>query len=361
MISIRHLYKSFLAPDGTQTTVLRDLNCEIHDGETVAIIGPSGAGKSTLLRTLNMLETPTSGEIIVDGEDITRKDYPVHQLRQKMGMVFQSLNLFNHLSVLDNVTLAPMKLRGLSREQAEQEGMEYLRKVGLAEKATAMPSELSGGQKQRAAIARTLAMKPEIILFDEPTSSLDPTMVGEVQDVIHMLSQEKMTMLIVTHKMRFAHDISSRVLFMYDGSVYEDGTPEQIFFHPQRPVTQAFVHRIRTLTFDITSSDFDYYDMTSQIKQFCIRHSMPEKMDSIIHVVEEMLVLMQKYDNPIHIEVTYSELNYTSTIVIIHQGETISPLEREDADEIAVMIIQGMSKDIRTEQTPEGVKLTFIM
>lgn len=361
MITIRHLYKSFLSPDGKQHPLLRDLNCEIHDGETVAIIGPSGSGKSTLLRTLNMLDPPTSGEIIVDGEDITRKDYPVHRLRQKMGMVFQSLNLFNHLSVLDNVTLAPMKLRGLSSEQAMQEGLEYLRKVGLAEKAAAMPSELSGGQKQRAAIARTLAMKPEIILFDEPTSSLDPTMVDEVQGVIRMLSQEKMTMLIVTHQLRFAHDISNRILFMYDGSIYEDGTPEQIFFHPQRPVTQAFVHRIRTLTFDITSSDFDFYDMTSQIKQFCIRYSMPQKMDSIIHVVEEMLVLMRKYDKPIHIEVTYSELDHTSAVVIIHRGEVLSPLEREDADELAVMIIRGMSEDIQTEQTPEGVKLTFTM
>ena len=359
MISIRHLYKSFFTPDGKEIHVLRDLSCEIHDGETVAIIGPSGAGKSTLLRTLNMLEPPNSGEIIVDGENITRKDYPVHQLRQKMGMVFQNFNLFNHLSVLDNVTLAPMKLRGLSREQAEQEGMEYLRKVKLAEKAKAMPSELSGGQKQRAAIARTLAMKPEIILFDEPTSSLDPTMVGEVQGVIRMLSQEKMTMLIVTHKMRFAHDISSRVLFMYEGSIYEDGTPEQIFFHPKRPVTQAFVRRIRALTFEITSSDFDFYDMTSQIKQFCIRYSMPEKMDDIIHIVEEMLVLMREYGKPMHIEVTYSEMDYTSTIVVIHQGETISPLEREGADEFAVMIIRGICNDIQTEQTTEGVKLTF--
>ena len=359
MISVRHLYKSFPSPYGKEISVLRDLNCEVHDGETVAIIGPSGTGKSTLLRTLNMLDPPTSGEILVDGENITGKDYPVHQLRQKMGMVFQSHNLFNHLNILGNVTLAPMKLRGLSREQAEQEGMEFLRKVELAEKAKAMPSELSGGQKQRAAIARTLAMRPKIILFDEPTSSLDPTMVGEVQGVIRTLAQEKMTMVIVTHKMRFAHDISDRVLFMYDGCIYEDGTPEQIFFHPQRPATQTFVQRIRTLTFEITSSDFDFYDMTSQIKQFCIRYSMPEKMDSIIHVVEEMLVLMRNYERPIHIEVTYSELNYTSTVVIVYHGESLSPLECEDADELAVMIIRGICSDIQTEQTPKGVKLTF--
>lgn len=361
MISIRHLYKNFLSPDGKEIHVLRDLSCEIQDGETVAIIGPSGTGKSTLLRAINMLEPPTSGEIIVDGENITVKDYPIYQLRQKMGMVFQNFNLFRHLCVLDNITLAPMKLHGLSREQAEQEGMEFLRKVGLAEKAKAMPSELSGGQQQRAAIARTLAMRPKTILFDEPTSSLDPTMVGEVQSVIRQLAQEKMTMLIVTHKMRFAHDISDRVMFMYDGCIYEEGTPDQIFFHPQKLFTQTFVKRIRTLTFHITSSDFDFYDMASQINQFCIRYSMPEKMDSITHVVEEMIILMQKYGKPIHIEVTYSELDYTSMIVVTHQGETISPLEREDADELSVMIIRGMSNDIQTEQTPEGVKLTFKM
>lgn len=361
MISVRHLYKSYFSPDGKEIHVLRDLSCEIHDGETVSIIGPSGTGKSTLLRSLNLLEHPTSGEIFVDGENIMGKDYPVYQLRQKMGMVFQNFNLFKHLSVLDNVTLAPMKLRGLSREQAEHEGMEFLRKVGLAEKAKAMPAELSGGQQQRAAIARTLAMKPEIILFDEPTSSLDPTMVGEVQGVIRQLAQEKMTLLIVTHQMRFAHDISDRVLFMYDGSIYEEGTPDEIFFHPQKIITQTFVNRIRTLTFDITSSDFDFYDMTSQINRFCIRYSMPEKMDSITHVVEEMLILMQKYGKPVHIVVTYSEMDYTSTVVITHYGETISPLEREDADELAVMIIRGMSNDIQTEQTHEGVKLTFKM
>ena len=361
MISVRHLYKNVISPDGEQTSVLRDVNFEIHDGETVAIIGPSGVGKSTLLRSLNMLEPPTSGEILVDGEDITGKNYPIHQLRQKMGMVFQNFNLFKHLTILENVTLAPMKLRGLDRKQAEEEGMEILRKVGLAEKAKSMPLSLSGGQKQRAAIARTLAMRPQILLLDEPTSSLDPTMVGEVQSVIRLLSQEKLTILIVTHKMRFARDISDHVLFMYDGSIYEEGTPEQIFSHPQRPATQTFIHRIHRLIFNITSNDFDFYDMTSQIKQFCIRYSMPEKMDPITHVVEEMLVLMRKYGKPIHIEVTYSELDHTSTVVIVHQGESVSPLEREDADELAVMIIRGMSNDIQTEQTPEGVKLTFKM
>ena len=361
MISVRHIYKTFETQDGKQATVLRDVSCDFRDGETVSIIGASGVGKSTLLRVLNMLIPPTSGEIYMDGEEVTSKGYPVHRMRQRMGMVFQSFALFPHLTVLENVTLAPMKLKGLSREEAEADGMEMLRKVGMAGQWKEMPTNLSGGQQQRTAIARTLAMKPEIILLDEPTSALDPTMVAEVQGVLQMLSQEKMTMIIVTHKMQFARDISQRVLFMHAGTIHEDGTPEQIFGNPQRIETQTFVHIIRRLTFDITSYDFDFYDITSRIKQFCIRYAMPDKMDPITHVVEELLVLMRKYNKPIHIEVTYSELDYSSTVVIVHKGETISPLEREDADELAVMIVQGMSDDIQTEQTPEGVKLTFKM
>ncbi len=361
MITVQHLTKTFVSSDGKQLQVLKDVNCHIDKGEVISIIGPSGTGKSTFLRTLNLLEFPTSGEIIVNGKNILSKNYPLNKLREKMGMVFQSFNLFEHLSVLDNVTLAPMKLHGLSRLQAEKEGIEYLRKVGLAEKLSAMPSQLSGGQKQRVAIARTLAMHPDIILFDEPTSALDPTMVGEVQGVIQSLAQEKMTMLIVTHEMKFAREVSSRIFFMYNGGIYEDGTPEQIFGNPQKTETRNFVHLIRKLIFDIENKDFDFYDMTSQIKQFCIRYAMPERMNPITHVVEEMLMLLSKYENPIHIEITYSELDYSSMIVFVHKGETISPLERNDADELSVLIIRGMSKEIQTQQTADGVQLTFFM
>jgi ABC-type polar amino acid transport system ATPase subunit len=361
MITINHLSKTYTNTNGTPLQVLRDVNCQINKGEVISIIGPSGTGKSTLLRAINLLDPPTGGEIIVDDENILTRGYPVEKLRQKMGMVFQSFNLFEHLTVLENVTLAPIKLRGLSREQAEKEAIDYLRKVGMAEKRDAMPSQLSGGQKQRVAIARTLAMRPSTILFDEPTSSLDPTMVGEVQGVIRTLAIDKMTMLIVTHEMKFARDVSTRVFFMDEGVILEEGTPEQIFNHPQLPATRTFVHRIRSLVFDIASRDFDFYDMTSQIKQFCIRHSIPEKMNPITHVVEEMLNLLAQYNKPVHIEVNYSELDYSSSVVILHKGETLSPLERPDSDELAVMIIRGMSKDIQTEPTPEGIKLTFQM
>ncbi len=202
MITVSHLCKQFVQPDGRSIAAIDDVSFHVERGEVVGIIGPSGAGKSVLLRTLNLLEPPTSGSITIDGEEILAKSYEHNRLHRRMGMVFQSLNLFGHLSVLDNVTLAPIKVLGMNREEAEQLGMEMLRKVAMAERADSMTQHLSGGQKQRVAIARCLAMKPEIVLLDEPTSSLDPTMVGEVQGVIRQLAQEKLTMVIVTHEVQ---------------------------------------------------------------------------------------------------------------------------------------------------------------
>ena len=247
MITIRHLSKRYINPDGSVFEVLKDVNCEISKGEVISIIGPSGTGKSTFLRAINLLDPPSGGEIIFDGENILAKGYPLNKMRQKMGMVFQSFNLFEHLSILDNVTFAPMKLHGLSRQQAETEAMAMLRKVGMAEKAGAMPSDLSGGQKQRVAIARCLAMHPEVILFDEPTSALDPTMVGEVLSVLRQLASEGMTMLIVTHEMNFARAVADRVIFLDGGTIVEEAPPEEFFDHPKTPRAQKFLN---TFTFD---------------------------------------------------------------------------------------------------------------
>ena len=227
MIQIKHLQKKF-----GNLEVLRDVNLNIKCGEVISIIGPSGTGKSTFLRCLNLLEQPTGGSIIIDGEEVLNGHINASKLRQKMGMVFQSFNLFNHLSVLENVCIGPIKLLGKSRQDAEAKAKELLKMVGMAEKADAMPEELSGGQKQRAAIARCLSMDPEIILFDEPTSALDPTMVSEVLSVIRALARQGMTMAIVTHEMSFARDVSTRVVYMDDGIIYEIGTPEEIFEHP---------------------------------------------------------------------------------------------------------------------------------
>lgn len=361
MITVSHLYKTITLPDGHKIPLLNDISFRINRGEVVSIIGPSAAGKSTLLRVLNLLDMPVSGDIMVEGENILAPNYPRQKLHQRMGMVFQQFNLFPHLTVQENVALAPMKVLKISHDEAMALAMEMLRKVSLSERATSMPHTLSGGQQQRTAIARCLAMRPDIILFDEPTSALDPTMVGEVQGVIRLLAQEQMTMLIVTHNMRFAHDISTRTFFMQQGSILEDGPSEQIFNHPQNPDTRAFVQRIRSLVFDIESRNFDFYDMMSQICQFCIRYGIPDRMNNITHIVDEMLLLLSHYNSPVHITVNHSELSGDTSVVILHKGEILSPLERPDSDELAVMIIRGMSKEIETEQTPEGVKLTFKM
>ena len=359
MITVSHLYKTITRSDGQRVAVLNDVNFHIDRGEVVSIIGPSGAGKSTLLRALNLLDMPTSGTIAVEGENVLAPGYPRHRLHQRMGMVFQHFNLFPHLSVLENVVLAPMKVLNLPREEAEALALETLRKVSLSERATHMPGSLSGGQQQRAAIARCLAMKPGIILFDEPTSALDPTMVGEVQGVLRLLAQEQMTMLIVTHNMRFAHDIATRTFFMHEGTLLEDGKPGDIFNNPQHPETKSFVQRIHKLVFDIENRNFDFYDMMSQIRQFCIRFAIPERMNTLTHIVEEMTLLLSAYDSPFHVEVNHGELSGQTSVVILHCGETLSPLDRPDVDELAVMIIRGMSKDITTEQTLKGIQLTF--
>ncbi len=307
MISIKHLSKTFTNPDGTQITVLKDVNCEIEKGEVISIIGPSGTGKSTLLRAINMLEPPTSGEIWVDGENIMAKGYHLDKLRQKMGMVFQNFNLFDHLTVLENITYAPTRLLKVSEEEAKKEALELLNKVGLAQKADVYPSSLSGGQKQRVAIARSLAMHPEVILFDEPTSALDPTMVGEVLSVMRQLAKEGLTMLIVTHEMRFARDVSSRIFFMNEGVIYEDGTPQQIFEHPRRSATKAFVNRIQKLVFEI-DDNFDFLSADTEARRFCIKYNLGAKADLIADVAEEMLFTHLKDIRPITVRLTHTEL-----------------------------------------------------
>ena len=239
MISVRHLSKGFGG-----TPVLRDVNAEIARGEVISVIGPSGTGKSTFLRCLNRLETPDGGEILIDGVDVTDPASDIAAVRRKMGMVFQNFNLFGNLTVLGNVMAAPCDLLGLSPAAAREKAMGLLARVGLAEKADALPDELSGGQKQRVAIARALAMDPEILLFDEPTSALDPTMVGEVLAVMRDLAKSGMTMVVVTHEMGFARDVSTRIFYMDEGVVYEQGTPDEMFGHPRRPKTVSFVGRV---------------------------------------------------------------------------------------------------------------------
>lgn len=239
MIEVKNLEKSF-----GKNHVLRGINETINEGEVVCIIGPSGSGKSTFLRCLNLLEQPTSGEVILDGEKINAPDRDIDKIREKLGMVFQNFNLFPHMSVLDNITMAPIKVKGQARDEAEAEARRLLDVVGLLDKAESYPSSLSGGQKQRVAIARALAMKPEIMLFDEPTSALDPEMVGEVLAVMKQLAEDGMTMVIVTHEMGFAREVADRVLFIDGGVILEQGTPEEIFGNPQNERTQTFLSMV---------------------------------------------------------------------------------------------------------------------
>jgi len=239
VINAKKIYKSF-----GELQVLKDVNLEVKKGEVISIIGPSGSGKSTLLRCLNLLENPTAGHIIFEGTDITDPNVDINVHRQKMGMVFQHFNLFPHKSVLENITLAPSKLKGMTKDQAEKEADDLLKKVGLFDKKDAYPKQLSGGQKQRIAIARALAMKPDVMLFDEPTSALDPEMVGDVLEIMRDLASEGMTMVIVTHEMNFAKEVADRVIFMDDGKIVEEGDPIAIFDNPQNERTKSFLSKV---------------------------------------------------------------------------------------------------------------------
>nr|WP_314045547.1 amino acid ABC transporter ATP-binding protein [uncultured Leptotrichia sp.] len=239
VIEIKNIRKDF-----GNRTVLKDVNFNVHEGEVVSIIGSSGSGKSTLLRCINLLETPTSGQILIHGKDVLSGDVPLVELRKKVGMVFQQFNLFNNLSVLDNCVIGQMKVLKRTREEAEKVAKEFLGKVGMSRFINAKPSQISGGQKQRVAIARALSMEPEVLLFDEPTSALDPEMVGEVLKVMKDLAQSGLTMIVVTHEMDFAHDVSSRVVFMDQGIILEDDKPEIIFENPKHNRTKEFLSRM---------------------------------------------------------------------------------------------------------------------
>ena len=239
MIEVKNLEKSF-----GKLRVLRGISETVKEKEVVCVIGPSGSGKSTFLRCLNLLEEPTGGEVFIDGEKINVPGVDIDQIREKLGMVFQNFNLFPHMTVLDNVTLAPVKVKGISRSAAEDSARRILEMVGLSDKADAYPASLSGGQKQRVAIARALAMEPEVMLFDEPTSALDPEMVGEVLNVMKDLAENGMTMVIVTHEMGFAREVEDRVLFIDQGVIMEQGTPEELFNNPKNERTQSFLSKV---------------------------------------------------------------------------------------------------------------------
>ena len=344
MIRVERLAKHY-----GDTVVLRDITAEIQKGEVVSIIGPSGTGKSTFLRCLNLLEQPTAGRIEIDGQDLLAPGADVRSLRQRMNMVFQSFNLFAHLTVLENLTLAPVRLKGLAQSDANAKGMELLRLVGLAERAHFLPEQLSGGQKQRVAIARCLAMDPEVILFDEPTSALDPTMVSEVLAVIRKLARDGMTMIIVTHEMDFARDVSTRVFYMDEGTIHEEGPPEQVFGEPRREKTRAFIQRIRRYTHRIASADFDFYAMNGEIEAFAEKQALPSRLrHNLLLLVEELVQLERPHLQPAGatLSIGFSEKSGTVELVWQAPASVGNPLERDADDDLASAIIRHLVTDI---------------
>lgn len=357
IIRISHVKKTF----HDDFKVLRDVNAEIRKGEVISIIGPSGTGKSTFLRCLNLLERPDGGSIVISGQDILAPDADVPALRRKMGMVFQSFNLFNGKSVLENVTFAPINLLKKSREEAEAKAMELLDLVGLAEKADFLPEQLSGGQKQRVAIARALAMEPEIILFDEPTSALDPTMVSEVLGVMRTLAKKGMTMVVVTHEMRFAKEVSSRVFFMNQGIIYEEGTPEQIFGNPGKELTRKFINQIRECCCKINSKQYDYYEMMARIDNFCSKYNMSTTVtDHISHIVEEGLLIVGA-EKGVEVKVEFSEKT-SGKIISISTPKTLpEDILDNEANAVGSSILRGICKDVSVLKTESGSTLLCML
>ena len=342
MISVKNLCKSY---DGLQ--ILKDVNIDFPDGSTTVIIGGSGCGKSTLLRCLNLLEKPDCGTIEIDGEDIvTAKN--VDKLRQKLGMVYQSFNLFSHLSVLENIILAPMKVKKISKEEAISKAYELLKMVGMENRATHMPDQLSGGQKQRVAIARALAMEPEVMLFDEPTSALDPTMVDEVETVIKRLVDSGMTSIIVTHEMRFARNIASNILFLAEGGVYEEGSPDQIFDNPQKNLTRRFIYRSRMYEEALNKTDIDIYELCSRIRQYAIAYGLTRKQSKgIEYFCEELIYPLIMFNNAV-LRIIADENRNEYSITAEFKGLKKDPLSLECIDELGLSIVKAYSSSLNS-------------
>ncbi len=356
MIRVEHLQKDF-----GKVKVLKDVNAIIKKGEVISIIGPSGTGKSTFLRCINLLDEPTTGKIYVNEQNILDKKANIAKIRQKMGMVFQSFNLFEHLTVFENLTIGPIKLLKKSEKDAENKAVELLNTVGLISKNDVYPKQLSGGQKQRIAIARCLSMEPDIILFDEPTSALDPTMVSEVLSVIRNLAKLGMTMLIVTHEMDFARDVSNRVFYMDEGKIYEEGTPDQIFNHPQKENTRIFVKGIRNFNYRIENASYDLYDLNAKIELFATKHLFDnEKIQKILLLIEEALQIIP-VDNGADITIEYSEKTLITKITVTIPQTSKTILDRNnESNMLSISIIDHLSEPSETILNEETV-LSFLL
>jgi polar amino acid transport system ATP-binding protein len=347
MIKVEGLYKSFGG-----APVLENVNADIKKGECVSIIGPSGAGKSVFLSCLNALVVPDAGRVFVGGLDIFDKNTNINKLHERIGMVYQNFNLFSHLTVLENIILAPLKIKKTPRAAAVARARELLAMVSLAAKENSYPQELSGGQKQRIAIARAMAMDPQLILFDEPTSALDPVMTGEVLAVIRGLAKKGLTMAIVTHEMEFAKEVSDRVFYMDSHTIYETGAPQDIFEHPQRERTKAFISRLKTLELRVESPEFDLLGQMSLIEQFCIKYDIGRRMINKAQMVfEEVSMYLlknhfgEKEKPDILVNVDYAEKDKNIVIAISYGGKRRDPFADMGEDEgLGLLMVRRLSK-----------------
>ena len=365
VIEVQGLKKSF---GGLE--VLRGIDLTVEAGERIAIIGGSGCGKSVFLRCVELLETPDAGKIFIDGEELTAPNVDIDKVRRKIGMVWQKFNLFTHMNVMENLTVAPIKLLGMTADEARSKAMELLAQVGLTSKADAFPEFLSGGQQQRIAICRSLMMNPKVILFDEPTSALDPTMVGEVLAVIRMLAQNDLTMIIVTHEMNFAREVATRILFFADGIIYEQGTPKEIFDAPKLPKTIAFIHKQKYFSYEISERDFDLMKMQGGIQTFAEKYGLNARKTNRIQLcceelIYEMIENTCKGENILHItlDVTYAESDSSVAIKFSCAGKKYNPLEKnfDDFDEknLGATILHNLSKDFSHEYSDGVNKISF--
>jgi len=357
MIEIRQLCKKF-----GENLIFDRVDLSIGQGDSVVIIGPSGCGKSTLLRCINRLETPTSGQILLNGENILAPDTDVDRLRSKVGMVYQSFNLFSHLNVLENMILAPMKVNRLPKQQAIAEALDLLALVGMENRKFHLPPQLSGGQKQRVAIARCLIMHPEVILFDEPTSALDPTMVDEVQSVILRLVRDGLTSVMVTHEMDFARAMAKKVVFMEEQGIYETGTPEQIFDSPEREKTRTFVAKLKVYEEQITLANLDIYSFMSRVKQYCIPYGFtPRQMNMILSIYEELIfrIINSGAAGRAVFRLRCSDRNDFKDVYLEFPELNRSPLTHPAVDELGVRILRKMVAAETCPESREGALLHF--
>ena len=347
ILRVEHIEKAF-----ETDTPIKDISFELREGDVVSVIGPSGTGKSTLLRTLNMLSAPTKGKIYFHDECVNRGGYNLNNLRRRVGMVFQSFQLFSHKTVLETIIMAPMDLLGLGRQEAEERACGLLRQVGLYAKKDNYPDELSGGQKQRVAIARCLAMEPEVILFDEPTSALDPTMVDEVKNIIEDLAKAGKTMMIVTHEMEFARKIANRVFYLDQGGIYEEGTPEEIFEHPKRERTVAFMKKSRNFRREIDMSDVNLTAVLDAVMQYGRKTGFSQKLTyRIALLTEEMLTGIAKTEarNAL-LRIEPGTETDGPRVHFFYDGETGNIL----CDELSEKIVGTFGKDLRFAENEEG-------